>query len=37
MTDAIGWNCEIWKASEDKIPRSPLVAGGWKAQVHWID
>ena len=27
----------IWKVSEDKTPRSPLVAGAWRAQVHWVD
>ena len=37
MADAIGQNCRIHKASEDKIPRSALVAGAWRAQVHWID
>ena len=35
--DAIGLNCEIWKDSEDKTPRSPLVAGTWKVQVHGVD
>ena len=37
MKDAIGLNCEIRKASEDKIPRSLLVAGAWRAQVHGVD
>ena len=26
-----------WKASEDKTPRSLLVAGAWGAQVLWVD
>ena len=29
--------CRIQKAREDIIPRSPLVAGAWRAQVHWVD
>ena len=37
MADAIGLTCGIWKANEDKTPRSPLVAGAWRAQVHWVD
>ena len=38
MANAIGLNCGIRKASEDKTPRNPIVAGAWKAdQVHWID
>ena len=37
MVDAIGLNCEIRKDSEDKTPRSPLVAGTWKVQVHRLD
>ena len=28
---------QIWKASEDMTLRSPLVAGAWRAQVHWVD
>ena len=36
MVDAIGLNCGIRKASEDKTSRSPLVAGAWRAQVHGI-
>ena len=35
--DAIKRNCGIRKASKDKIPRNPLVAGAWRAQVHWVD
>ena len=35
--DAIGLNCGIWKAKEDKTPRSPLVAGAWRAQVYGVD
>ena len=34
VADAIGLNCGIRKASEDKTPRSPLVAKAWRAQVH---
>ena len=37
VVDAIGWNCGMQKASEDKILRSPLVVGAWRAQVHWVD
>ena len=37
MMDAIGRNCGIWITSEDKSPKSPLVARVWKAQVHWVD
>ena len=37
MVDAIGLNCGIQKASEDMTPRSPLVAGAWRAQVHGVD
>ena len=29
--------CGIQKAKEDMTPRSSLVAGVWKAQVHWVD
>ena len=35
--NAIGRNCGIQTTSKDNTPRSPLVAGGWRAQVHWID
>ena len=37
MADAIGLNCGIWKAREDKTPRSLLVAVAWRAQVHGVD
>ena len=37
MADIIGLNCEIRKVREDKIPRSPFVAGVWMAQVHGVD
>ena len=37
MADAIGRNCGIQITSEDKTPRSSLVVGAWKAQVHWVD
>ena len=33
MVNAIGLNCGIWKASEDKTSRSPLVVGVWRVQV----
>ena len=32
-----GWIARFEKAREDKIPRSQLVAGAWRAQVHWVD
>ena len=34
--DAIGRNYGIRKASENKIPRSSLVARVWRVQVHWV-
>ena len=34
VVDATGRNCGIWKASEDKTSRSPLVVGAWRAQVN---
>ena len=37
VADAIGLNCGIWKARENKTPRSLLVAGVRRAQVHWVD
>ena len=37
MADAIGLNCGIWKGREDKAPRSQLVVGAWRAQVHGVD
>ena len=37
MVDANGLNCGIQNASEDKTTRSSLVAGVWRAQVHWVD
>ena len=37
LADAIRLNCDIWKVREDKVPRSQLVAGAWKAQVHGVD
>jgi len=33
LGSAIGRYCRIQEASEDKISRSPLVAGAWRAQV----
>ena len=35
--DAIRLNCGIQKASENKTPRSLLVVGVWRAQVHEVD
>ena len=37
MADAIGLNYGIRKARKDKVPRSQLVAGAWRAQVHGVD
>ena len=37
MVDAIGLDCGIQKASENRIPRSLLVVGAWTAQVHKVD
>ena len=37
MVNAIGLNCGIRKASKDMIPRSLLVIGAWRAQVHGVD
>ena len=37
MADAIELNCEIQKDREDKTPRSSLVVGAWRAQVHGVD
>ena len=34
---AIGLNCRIQEASEDKTSRNPLVVGAWRAQLHWLD
>ena len=34
--DAIGRNYGIRKASENKIPKSSLVARVWRVQVHWV-
>ena len=30
VADAIGLNCGIWKAKEDKTLRSPWVVGAWR-------
>ena len=35
--DAIGLNCGIWKAREDRVLRSQLVVGDWRAQIHRVD
>ena len=37
LADAIGLNCKIRKARENKIPRSLLVVRVWMAQVHGVD
>ena len=37
LVDAVGLNCEIRKAREDKTPRSPLIVRAWRAQVHGVD
>ena len=37
LVDAIGLNCVIRKAKEDKAFSSQLVAGAWRAQVHRVD
>ena len=37
VADAIGLNCRILKAREDKTPGSLLVAGAWRTQVHGVD
>ena len=37
VADAIGLDCGIQKASEDRISRSLLVVGAWTAQVHEVD
>ena len=37
VADAIGLKSEIQKTSEDKTPKSPLVAGVWRVQVHWVN
>ena len=35
--DAIGLNCGFQKTREDKAPRSQLVAGVSRTQVHGVD
>ena len=35
LANAIGRYCGIRTTSEDKTPRSPLITGAWRAQVHW--
>ena len=37
LADAIGLNCVIQKAREDKVSSSQLVARAWRAQVHGVD
>ena len=37
LVDAIGLNCVIRRAREDKASLSKLVAGAWRAQVHGVD
>ena len=34
LVDAIGLNCVIQRAREDKVSSSQLVVGAWRAQVH---
>ena len=36
LVDAIGLNCMIRKAREDKTSSSQLIAGIWRAQVHGV-
>ena len=33
----LGVFCGIRKVREDMTPRSLLVAGAWRAQIHWVD
>ena len=37
LADAIGLNCGILKAREDKATKSPLVTSAERAQVHGVD
>ena len=37
LVDAIGLNCVIRRAREDRALSNLLVAGGWRAQVHRVD
>ena len=37
LMDAIGLNCVIWRAKEDKASLRQLVAGVWRARVHGAD
>ena len=37
LVDAIGLNCMIQRAREDKASLSQLVAGAWRAQIHGVD
>ena len=37
LVDAIGLNCVIRRAREDKASSNHLVAGAWRAQVHGVD
>ena len=37
LTNAIEQNCRIQKVREEKAPRSQLVAGAWRVQVHGVD
>ena len=37
LGSAIGRYYGIWEVNENKIPRSPVVAGAWKAQVLCLD
>jgi len=37
LVDAIGLNCVIQRAKEDKASLSKLVAGAWRVEVHGVN
>ena len=37
LIDAIGLNCMIQRAREDKVSLSQLVVGAWRARIHEVD
>ena len=37
LAATIGLNYRIKKAKEDNAPRSQLIVGAWRAQVHGVD
>ena len=37
LANEIGLNCGIRRARENKVPRSQLVAGAWRAQVRRVN